>query len=203
MACGSFCASVCHPHLSPCISACLARWRSRDWWGPACQVCGLLSLIHYNSRGNPGSTQTSSAAAWSSFLSPPVTATLHIKISTIPLLELQRIQHTDWWERMRTKKKSSCCDKCPKACVCVAELTSKGHSVGENGSDGTPVPPLPPWIAVFQRVEKSLSLSGYASCLRNSSKWYKWQVWPCNKPTRYSPEQKSQRYLSPQREGGA
>lgn len=129
MACGSFCASVCHPHLSLCISACLARWRSRDWWGPACQVCGLLSLIRYNSRGNPGSTQTSSAAAWSSFLSPPVTATLHIKISTIPLLEFQRIQHTDWWERMRTKKKSSCCDKCPKACVCAAEHTSKGHSV--------------------------------------------------------------------------
>lgn len=75
--CASFCGSVHrHPHRSLCISACLARWRSRGWWGPACRVCGLLSLIRCNSRGNPGSAQTSTAAAWSSSPSPPVTATL-------------------------------------------------------------------------------------------------------------------------------
>lgn len=64
------------PHQSPCRSACLARWQSRGWWGPACPVCVLLSPVHCSSRGSPGSARTSTDAAWSSCLAPPAAATL-------------------------------------------------------------------------------------------------------------------------------
>lgn len=67
-------------HLSLCMSAYLAKWRSRGWWGPACPVCGLLSLVRCSSRGSPGPARTSTDAAWSSFLAPPATASLRINM---------------------------------------------------------------------------------------------------------------------------
>lgn len=67
---------MCLAHLSPCMSACLARWQSRGLWGPMCLVSGHLSPVRCSSQESLGSVQTSIDAAWSSCHAPPVTTNL-------------------------------------------------------------------------------------------------------------------------------